>query len=147
MSEAQTIHDNNNGSIVLLHVDEIQVFLPQTPPRYVGSLTKIRDYVLAAFSDVINSSIVVVESKSWLRVIFTGTNFFSPLAIKLGSALKLWSINITGSFHVQLVCEKLLDAEFPGLVKSFADNSEWFGNQIGFVSGNRRCVQYLILEI
>jgi len=131
VSEAQKLHVRQ-GKTVLLHLDEIQVFLPRSPPS-VDAQTSVRDCVLAALADVVNTCVVKQSTMSWLRVIFTGTNFFSPLAIELGSALKFQSINITGSFPVSWVCTDLLDSEFPGFTESFSDESEWFQSQIGYL--------------
>lgn len=139
ISAAEELRSKTNCSIVVLHLDEIQVLLPTIPPQQKGS-SNIRDFILAALADTLNTLIVRLEDKSWMRVILTGTNFFSPLAIQLASALKLLPIGISGSFPVDWVCDELLEKEFPLLVSSFGAYQDWFLSQIRFVSANRRCV-------
>jgi len=74
ISAAQAIRGKER-KIVLLHLDEIQVYLDEYPP-VKGETLKIRDFILGALSDIVNAYTVNKGEMSWLRVIFTGSNFF-----------------------------------------------------------------------
>jgi hypothetical protein len=142
--EAEKLYQRSRRC-VLLHLDEIQVLLPISPPQADSSA--VRDFVLASLAEALRRNIVDNSSMRWLRVIMTGTNVFSPLWVAVGSFVRLRPIALNGRFSVSWIKEILLPLQCPGLVESFSSDVELFDALIGFVAANRRCTERFLAAI
>jgi hypothetical protein len=125
----------------VLHFDESQLLMGNhLVSRHDSDVSKnLYDYVMPAFCDAAN---LLLKEHKWLKIVFTGTNFFTPLVLNVGSQLKTHSIKLLGRFPLWWVIEHLNESFDLG-----AMNGDELKKVVEPLCANRRATNYLVREL
>jgi hypothetical protein len=136
MVKMDSVRRRSDDATVVLHFDEMQLLMGT---NIVSSRDPVSsdlfDYAMPAFCDAINAGLT---DRNWLKVVLSGTNFFAPLVLNVGSDLKVVPIQLLGRFPEEFV-NNLLNAYFS--MDEIRANIRDL--HVVSLSANRRAIQHL----
>jgi hypothetical protein len=118
----------------VLHIDEAQMLMGQLVlTRNDPVADDLFEYAMPAVCDLLNHH---ASQNPWLRVILTGTNFFAPLVLNVGSSMKKEIPHFVGRFEPAFV---------DGLLRRYFK----LGNAPAVVDlcANRRAIEHLLVGL
>jgi hypothetical protein len=132
----------NDSKTFVLHFDESQLLMGnKLVSRDDSGVSKnLYNYVMPAFCDAAN---FLLSIHKWLKIVFTGTNFFTPLVLNVGSQLKTDSIQLLGRFPLWWVIEHLNESFDLG----GAMNGDALREAVEPLCANRRAINHLVREL
>lgn len=139
-SVLKVFQDTMPGAIKVLHFDEVQVLMGEKVVSKERQSKDLFDYVMPAFGDAINT---FTSRDINLRVVLSGTNFFTHLVFNSGSQLKCKEFQLDGGFPLDFAKKELLRETFD--LGSVPDQDQ--DDIILPMCANRRATELLAYEL
>lgn len=111
-SAAAAFCNGDENTRFVVHFDEAQVLMSSNVVHREDVMVSqvLYDYVFLTFCNMVASSISGADSR--IRVIISGTNFFAPLCLNVGSQLKHVNVGISGTFPLEWLFKEVIVPQF-----------------------------------